>query len=108
MARDEAAVEAEIQAKGLTAPRLSPASIDGVIVSEEFHVFSNRRTTVCCLTLRNGYAVIGESSAVSADNFDAELGRKIARDNARAKIWALEGYLLRSVLAGELTPREPS
>lgn len=99
MARDEAAIEAEIQAKGLTAPRLSPAVIDSVIADEEYHVFSNRRTTVCMLTLANGYAVVGESSAVHSANFNEELGRKIARDNARNKIWALEGYLLRSKLA---------
>ncbi len=99
MARDEQAIEAEIQAKGLNAPRLSPAHIDAQIAGEEYHVFSNRRTTVCMLTLQNGYAIIGESSAVHADNFDEELGRKISRDNARSKIWALEGYLLRSRLA---------
>ena len=48
---------------------------------------------------RNGFHVVGESAAASPENFDAEIGRKIARDNARNKIWALEGYLLRSRLA---------
>jgi hypothetical protein len=49
--------------------------------------------------LKNGFHVVGESAAASPANFDMELGRKIARDNARNKIWALEGYLLRSKLA---------
>lgn len=94
MLRDDA-VEAEVIAKGLNrAPRLRPDQIDAVITGEDYHVFSGR-LTVCCLTLKNGFLVTGESSCVSPENFDAELGRKLARDQARDKIWMLEGYLLR-------------
>lgn len=99
MARDEQAIEKEIQDKGLNAPRLNPAHIDAQIVKEDYHVFAGTTLTVCALTLRNGFHVVGESAAASPENFDAEIGRKIARDNARSKIWALEGYLLRSRLA---------
>lgn len=99
MARDEQAIEKEIQSKGLNAPRLNPQHIDAQIVAESYHVFPGTSLTVCALTLRNGFHVVGESAAASPENFDAELGRKIARDNARNKIWALEGYLLRSRLA---------
>jgi citrate lyase synthetase len=98
MSRDEIAIESEIQAKGLNAPRLSPELIDAAIVSEAYHVFPCTSTTVCLLTLRNGFSVVGQSSAASIENFDAELGRKIARGNAREKIWQLEGYLLREKL----------
>lgn len=97
--RGEAQMEAEIQAKGLNAPRLNPQHIDDQIVAEAYHVFPGTTLTVCALTLRNGYHVTGESAAASPSNFDEEIGRKIARDNARNKIWALEGYLLRSKLA---------
>ena len=55
--------------------------------------------TVCALSLTNGYIVTGESAAASPENFDQAIGRKIARENARNKIWALEGYLLRERLA---------
>ena len=96
---DETAIENEINRKGLNAPRLNPAHIDATIKSEAFHVFPGTTMTVCALTLQNGFIVIGESAAASPENFDAEIGRKIARDNARNKIWALEGYLLRSKLA---------
>ena len=99
MARDEVAIEAEIQAKGLNAPRLTPAHIDSVIKAEDYHVFPGTTLTVCALTLKNGFIVVGESAAASPENFDIELGRKIARDNARNKIWALEGYILRSKLS---------
>lgn len=99
MSKDEKAIEAEIQAKGLNAPRLNPTMIDETIVSEQYHVFPGTTMTVCALSLRNGFIVIGESAAASPANFDTEIGRKIARENARNKIWALEGYLLRSKLA---------
>lgn len=91
---DEKAIESEIQAKGLNAPRLSPDMIDSVIVGEDYHVFPGTTLTVCCLKLENGFTVTGESASVSAENFDAELGRKIARSHARDKIWQLEGYAL--------------
>ena len=61
-------------------------------------MFPGTTLTVCCLTLENGYTVTGESAAVSPENFDEEIGRKIARAEARDKIWALEGYLLRERL----------
>lgn len=98
MSKDEQQIEAEIQAKGLNAPRLNPQMIDDTIVSEQYHVFPGTTLTVCALTLRNGYIVTGESAAASPSNFDQAIGRKIARENARNKIWGLEGYLLRERL----------
>lgn len=94
----EAAIEAAIRTKGLTAPRVKPADIDAQIVSETYHVFPGTTLTICALTLRNGFIVTGESAAASPENFDEAIGRQIARDNARNKIWPLEGYLLRSKL----------
>ncbi|WP_407059067.1 Gp49 family protein [Ralstonia syzygii subsp. celebesensis] len=91
-------IEKEIQDKGLTAPRVTPMRIEAVIAGEAYHVFPGTTVTVCCLTLANGFNVIGESACASPENFDAELGRKIARENAKDKIWALEGYALRNAL----------
>ena len=99
MNKNEQEIEAEIQNKGLNAPRLTPQMIDDTIVSERYHIFHGTTLTVCALTLRNGYIVTGESAAASPENFDESIGRKIARDNARNKIWALEGYLLREKLS---------
>ncbi len=93
-------VENEIQAKGLNAPRIYPGQIEGVIVHEQYHVFPGTTLTVACLTLFNGFTVTGESACASPENFDEALGRKIARDNAKQKIWALEGYALRNKLQG--------
>ncbi|WP_249198781.1 Gp49 family protein [Gluconobacter kondonii] len=92
---NEQALENEIQAKGLNAPRLTPSLIDGKIVDEQYHVFPGTTLTVCVLHLENGFTVTGESACASPENFDEEIGRKIARGNAREKIWQLEGYVLR-------------
>ncbi len=91
-------IEQEIQEKGLTAPRVTPKRLEEVIISEQYHVFPKSTFTACLLTLENGYTVLGESACASPANFDAKLGRKIARENAKNKIWQLEGYLLRQRL----------
>ena len=96
--RDEKQVEKEIQEKNLNAPRLTPDLIDSVIAGKAFHVFGDTCLTVCCLTLTNGFTVTGESACASPENFNAEIGEKIAFEQARNKIWMLEGYLLKQRL----------
>ena len=86
LSASEAAIEAELKTKGLNAPRLTPADIDATIVGEDYHVFAGTTVTVCALKLRNGYVVIGESTAASPESFDAAIGRRVARDAARNKI----------------------
>lgn len=113
-------IEQEIQAKGLTAPRITPADIEANIASEHYFSALNGavntgrpedkpRTsetntalgllTFCVLVLKNGFTVTGESACASPENFDAEIGRKIARQNAVQKIWPLMGYALKERLA---------
>ena len=101
MSKDEAAIEAEIKAKGLTAKRITPEDLDAEIVDEDYHVFPGSCLTVCCLTLKNGFAVTGESACASPENFNAEIGKGIARRNARENIWPLLGFRLRDELAGK-------
>ena len=115
-------IEQEIQAKGLTAPRITPDDIEANIASEHFFTAEHgvagamavlelhQRTfqsghegtlgllTFCVLVLRNGFVVTGESACASPENFDAEIGRKIARENAINKVWTLMGYELRTKL----------
>lgn len=99
---NEEQLENEIQEKGLVAPRLTPDSIDSKIVDELYYVMPNTTLTICCLILKNGFTVTGESAAASPENFNEEIGRKIARTNARDKIWQLEGYLLKEGLFNKI------
>lgn len=120
------AIEQEIQVKGLTAPRITPDDVESNIIGEAYFTGEQGRAaavapdgstpergyfsrpgqhrplsllTFCVLVLKNGFTVTGESACASPENFDAEIGRKIARQNAVAKVWPLMGYELRSRLA---------
>ena len=115
---DDGAIEQEIRAKGLTAPRVTPQDIEANIVGEftfspseydlgcgqNFGTFDRekvKRHTICILTLANGFTVVGVNEGpVNAANFDADLGRKLARQKAVEQVWPLMGYALRSRLAG--------
>ncbi len=74
--KNETETENEIQKNGLTAPRITPAIIDDCIENERYHVFPGTTLTVCCLTLVNGFQVVGESACASPENFNETLGRK--------------------------------
>ena len=127
VAATDQTIEAQIQAKGKTAPRVTPADIEANIASEHYFTGNDgvlgewqyRKDTgepgtvppmevppasvallsFCVLVLKNGFTVTGESACASPENFDAEIGRNIARQNAVAKVWPLMGYELRSKLA---------
>ena len=81
--------------------KLELQDIKDTVVDEQYHRFTKGNTlgkstlTVCCLTLKNGYQVTGESACVDPDNFDVALGKELAKENAIRKIWTLEGYLLK-------------
>ena len=91
-------IEKEIVKDGLVAPWVTPERIDSVVVGVGYHVFDGSCLTICCLTLENGFTVTGESACASPENFNESIGMKIAYENARQKIWALEGYLLKQHL----------
>ena len=95
-------IEQEIQDKGLTAPRVTPADIDANIVHTEIvkHISpSGQVLRWAVLTTRNGYAVTGRPSAsASSANDNAEIGEKVAIENARQELWPLMGYALKEQL----------
>ncbi len=119
-------IEQEILDKGLTAPRITPADVEANIASEHYFTAYNGRAgalatgdysgkerptadcedlaplallTFCVLVLKNGFTVTGESACASPENFDEEIGRKIARQNAISKVWPLMGYELKQRLS---------
>lgn len=97
-------IEQEIQAKGKTAPRITPADIEANIVQVEVVRYVTQVGKVlrwAVLTTKNGYAVTGRPSAsVSPENDNAEIGEQIAIENAKNELWPLMGYELQSKLAG--------
>lgn len=109
-------IEQEIQAKGLTSPRVTPADIEANIWQEHYFTAGNAVAktlgidesafpsalgllTICVIVMRNGFTVTGESACASPENFDADLGKKIARQNAVSKMWPLMGYALKERLS---------
>lgn len=96
-------IEQEIQAKGLTAPRITPADIEANIASTEIvkHVSASGQVLRwAVLNTRCGFAVTGKPScSVSSENDDAEIGEKVAVANARSELWPLMGYALKERLA---------
>lgn len=121
----DAGIEREILARGLTAPRVTPADIEANIASEHYFTAgqgvegfhggaacmanavrdgvepapqSLYLLTFCVLVLKNGFTVYGASACASPENFDAEIGRRVARTEAVNKIWPLMGYALKQRL----------
>lgn len=85
---------------GAVAPRVTPEQVEAVIAKVEFHRLTGT-LMICVMTLRNGFTVTGESACASPENFRQEIGEKVSRENAKSKIWALEGYLLKERLANK-------
>lgn len=120
-------MQKEIHEKGLTAPRVTPAAVEANIASEHYFTAAQGVAgaaidaagdlgvyrdqvevdmpaslgllTMCVLVLKNGFTVTGESACASPENFDHEVGRKLARQHAVRKIWPLMGYSLRNHLS---------
>ena len=91
------------------APRVTLDAIESQIVGEYFFTADEatrgcpqfealRLLTFCVLVLRNGFTVTGEAACVSPENFDAAIGRSVARQQAIGKVWMLEGYALKERL----------
>jgi hypothetical protein len=118
-------IEQDIEQRASKAPRVTPADIEAEIMEEHYFRASDgvigmamlnagrmptggegasvsqslSLLTFCVLVLRNGFTVTGESACASPENFDAEIGRKVARAAAVAKVWPLLGFRLRDSLA---------
>ena len=73
---------------------LTQSDIDAKIKDAKFTILEDGRTTICNLYLENGFTVRGESACVSKENFNKDIGEQIALENAKEKVWELEGYLL--------------
>lgn len=130
---DDQAIEQQLQALGKTAPRITPADVEANILeahyctayeaaeAAQFHRAMGGTGpmdppkphpalalfTICTLVLKNGFVVTGESACASPENFNAELGQRLARAKAIDKVWPLMGYELRSQLAAQAEETQP-
>ena len=116
---DDECIEQAIVSKGLNAPRVTPADVANEIEIERYFTAAegihgsniaadnpigqipyseHELLTFCVLTLKNGFTVTGESACASPENFDADIGRRVARANAVQKIWTLLGFRLKDAL----------
>ena len=64
------------------------------IIKEVFYRIIGQKTTICLLILENDFEVVGTSACVDKNNFNKEVGEKLAYEKAFEKIWELEGYRL--------------
>ena len=115
-------IEQMIQEKGLTAPRVTPTDVEENIASTFYFTAAQGAEkaardnglyaagtpaegealgllTFCVLILKNGFTVTGESACASPENYDPEIARKIAKENAVKKVWPLMGYHLKQQLS---------
>lgn len=115
------ATDTLIEQRASAAPRVTPADIEANIANEHYFTAADgfigqkavntiedawdiqapaplHLLTFCVLVLRNGFTVTGESACVSPENFNAEIGRRVARENAIDKMWPLLGYALKDKL----------
>lgn len=120
-------IERQIQAKGKTAPRVTPEALkahikhihfftafqgamaelgsDGVppTVYEQDVAAPLRLLTICVITMQNGFTVLGQSACASPENFDADIGKNIAQQNAENEMWPLLGYALKEKLHAQVS-----
>lgn len=86
----------------MTTPnKLTLKNIEDMIMFVDYHHFNETCMVVCCITLLNGYNVIGKAGCVDPENFDLDIGKGIAYDNAKNEIWNLEGYMLKEAIYQE-------
>jgi hypothetical protein len=102
MSNDETTEQLVAQHGANLAPRITPEDLQANIVHVEYikHVsHSGQVLRWCILTTRSGYAVTGRPSvSVSPLNDKAQVGEKVAYENAVAELWPLMGYHLRMTM----------
>lgn len=98
---EETMLEQKLIELGLTSERITPKAIDSKIKDIEFYVFPKTLMTICCIKLINDFVVVGQSACAHPENFNERIGKEISFNNARDKIWELEGFLLKQKLFEE-------
>lgn len=92
--QSEKALEAQIQAKGLNAPRVTPAMIDALIKDQAL-IKIDDVGMLCQITLHNGFTILGKNlGSVSHENYNEDIAKQKAYEDARHQIWPFAGFML--------------
>lgn len=78
---------------------LNREKLEALVRNTHYHRVPDTTVTICAITLKNGFTVVGESACIDPNNFDQTTGQRIAYENAFEKLWQLEGYRIKSKLA---------
>lgn len=78
---------------------LNEEKLESLVERIYYHHVPDTTVTICAITLKNGFTVVGESACIDPDNFNHSIGEQVAYNNAFEKIWQLEGYRIKSQLA---------
>jgi hypothetical protein len=86
------------------APKVKSDEIEAEIESEYYRNLGSAlkapegspayNTTLCVLVLRNGFVIVGKSACVNSANFNEEIGKRLAREDAVKQMWPLLGFRL--------------
>jgi hypothetical protein len=87
-----------------TAPKITKETIEARIATTSYLVHDE--LTLCIITMVNGFMVVGKSAPASKANFDVEIGKRLAYDDAFRFIWGYEGYLLKETLYQSTVPAQ--
>lgn len=77
--------------------KLTKEYLENLVENKQFVVFEGTTVTVCLVTLKNGFNLVGKSACLDPNNFDKSDGEQYAYEDAMDKLWELEGYLAKSV-----------
>ena len=91
--RDRKELHERLQEEGKTG-YVTPTMVEAEWKSAAYHHFEGTTVTVCCLTLRNGFTVVGQSACANPDNFDPKLGRELAFEDANQQIYKFLAFRL--------------
>ncbi|KGQ39965.1 Gp49 family protein [Gallibacterium anatis] len=76
--------------------KLTKDYLDSLVINTQY--VHQELLTICTITVKNGFKLVGTSACADEQNYDAKIGEQVAYQNAFAKLWELEGYLLKQRL----------
>ena len=92
--RDRDSLQEQFEEQGKTL-YVTKEMVDDEILSAQYYQFDGTTVTVCCVTLKNGFTLVGKSACANPDNFERALGESLAFEDARQQCFAFLGFRLR-------------